>query len=132
MTKQGQTRAGWVLTILVGLFLAMDAGMKLAALPVVVETQAAMGWPAQAASARLLGGILAGCLALYLWPRTAVLGAVRLTGYLGGAIATHLSFGSPLALHTFFGVYVGLVLWAALWLRLPGLRPVLIAHPARP
>ena len=55
--------------------------------------------------------------ALYAWPRTAVLGAVLLTGYLGGAVATHLRVGSPLFSHTLFGVYLGIALWGGLWLR---------------
>jgi hypothetical protein len=57
------------------------------------------------------------CVLLYIVPKTAVLGAVLLAGYLGGAIATHLRVGSPLPSHTLFGVYVGLVTWAGLWLR---------------
>jgi len=62
------------------------------------------------------------CLALYLVPRTAVLGAILLTGHLGGAIATHVRVGSPLLSHTLFPIYVALLLWGGLYLREPRLR----------
>ena len=55
----------------------------------------------------------------------AVLGAILLTGYLGGAVATHLRIGSPLVSHTLFGVYLGVAVWAALWCRLPTLRALI-------
>jgi len=58
-------------------------------------------------------------------PRTAVLGAVILTGYMGGAIATHVRVGDPLLTHTLFGVYLGVALWAGLWLRDPRLRALM-------
>lgn len=67
----------------------------------------------------------AACLVLYLVPPTAVLGAILLTAYLGGAIATHARVGSPLPSHTLFGVYIGIATWAALWLRLPELRALI-------
>jgi hypothetical protein len=72
-----------------------------------------------------LGLIEAGSLALYLWPRSAVLGAILFTAYLGGAIATHARIGSPLPSHTLFGIYVGAFTWAALWLRTPALRALI-------
>ena len=62
------------------------------------------------------------CLVLYLVPRTSVLGAVLMTGYLGGAIATHVRVSSPLLTHTLFPIYVALLLWAGLCLREPRLR----------
>lgn len=62
------------------------------------------------------------CVVLYLVPRTAVLGALLLTGYLGGAIATHVRVGSPLLSHTLFPIYVALMLWGGLYLREPRLR----------
>jgi hypothetical protein len=81
--------------------------------------------PTDAGFYRLLGSILAICTALYAVPRTAVLGAILLTGYLGGAIATHLSAGSPLISNTLFGLYLGLAVWGGLWLREPRLRELL-------
>jgi len=65
------------------------------------------------------------CLALYLWPRTAVLGATLFTGYLGGAVAIHARVGDPLLTHTLFPVYVGGLLWVGLYLRDAGLRTLL-------
>ena len=59
---------------------------------------------------------------LYIAPRTALLGAVLLTGYLGGAVATHLRLGNPLFSHTLFGVYLGVAMWVGLYLREPQLR----------
>jgi hypothetical protein len=112
---------GWVLSGLVIAFLLMDAVMKLLALPVVLETSAPLGF-AGAAMARGLGLLLLVCTLLYAWPRTAVLGAIVLTGYLGGAVATHLRVGDPLLTHDLFGVYLGALAWLGLYLRDPRLR----------
>ncbi|WP_336967924.1 DoxX family protein [Sphingobium aromaticiconvertens] len=118
-------RAGWALTTLVLLFLTFDAAIKLVALPVVMETLAPLGWPTDTGTARMLGVLLVIPVLLYGWPRTAFFGAVLLTAYLGGAVATHARIGSPLATHTLFGVYVGLLMWAGLWLRAPSLRALM-------
>jgi hypothetical protein len=97
-------------------FLLMDATMKMLALPVVLEASGPLGFPG-AAMARGLGILLLLCTLLYAAPRTAVLGAILLTGYLGGAAATHVRVGSPLFTHVLFGVYLGLLLWGGLYLR---------------
>src|SRR5262249_35664506 len=102
---------------LVILFLVMDAGMKIAALPVVTESAVLIGWTGDAGFWRAVGVLLLAIGALYDLPRTAVLGAILLTGYLGGAVATHLRMGDPLFSHTLFGVYLGIALWGGLWLR---------------
>lgn len=112
--------AGRVLTALFAAFMLMDLTMKLLDLKVVADTMTQMGWPTD--RARLLGVLQLICLALYLYPRTAVLGAVLLTGYLGGAIATHLRIDSPLLSHILFGVYLALFAWGGLWLRDARLR----------
>jgi hypothetical protein len=117
MTRSGSAKAGWVLSVLVALFLLMDGGMKLVPLQPVLDTMPAIGWPIDLPLIRALGAILIAITALYLWPRTAPLGAVLLTGYLGGAIATHLRIGSPWLTHTLFGLYVGMIAWIGLWLR---------------
>lgn len=117
--------AGRVLTFLAAAFLVMDATMKLLALDIVMSTNAELGWTGDAATARMQGIILIVITLLYIWPRTAVLGAILITAYLGGAIATHLRIGNPLFTHTLFGVYVGLFVWAGLYLRLPRLRALL-------
>jgi hypothetical protein len=103
------------------LFLVMDSAMKLLALPVVVQAGAALGL-AGAGIARALGVVLIVCTILYAVPRTVVLGAILLTGYLGGAVATHLRVGDPLFSHVLFGVYVGVFVWAGVYLRDPMLR----------
>ena len=72
--------------------------------------------------ARGLGTLLLVCTLFYLFPRTAVLGAILLTGYLGGAVATHVRVGSPLFSHVLFGVYLGVMMWGGLYLREPRLR----------
>ena len=81
---------GRTLSGLVILFLVMDAGMKIAALPVVTESAVMIGWTADPGFWRAMGLLLLAITALYAWPRTAMLGAILLTGFLGGAVATHL------------------------------------------
>jgi hypothetical protein len=71
-----------------------------------------------------MGLLLLAITALYAWPRTAVLGAI-LTGYLGGAVATHARIDDPLFSHTLFGVYLGIALWGGLWLRDARVRTLL-------
>jgi len=115
-------RTGWVLSGIVIAFLLMDATMKLLALPVVTQASAALGWPDDAGTARLLGALLLSITALYAVRRTSIVGAILLTGYLGGAVATHARIGSPLLTHIFFGVYLGVFAWAGLYLRNPKLR----------
>ena len=111
-------RAVWTGRILSGLgvaFLTFDAVMKLLMMPPAVEATNQLGY--RASTILLIGIIELVCLALYLIPRTAVIGAVLWTGYLGGAIATHVRVGSPLFSHTLFPIYVAALLWAGLWLR---------------
>jgi hypothetical protein len=115
---------GWILSGLAIAFLLMDATMKLLALPVVLEASGPLGFSG-AAMARELGIILLICTALYIAPRTAVLGAILLTGYLGGAVATHFRVGSPLVTHTLFGVYLGVFVWGGLYLRDPRVRALI-------
>lgn len=118
-----RTIAGWVLTGLFTLFLlAASIAPKLLGTEVANETMRELGWPVR--HVLLLGVIELVCLTLYLYPRTAVLGAVLMTGYLGGAMATQLRIGSPLFSHTLFGLYLGLFLWGGLWLRDSALRAV--------
>jgi hypothetical protein len=114
---------GFSLSGLVILFLLLDAAMKLVPLDVVTEASAQLGLPAHLA--RPLGVILLVCTLLYAVPRTSVLGAILLTAYLGGAVATHLRIGSPLFTHTLFGVYLGLAIWGGLYLRDPRLRALI-------
>jgi hypothetical protein len=101
---------GWLLSGLASAFPLVDAATKLLALPPVLEASGPLGY-AGAAMARELGIILLVCTALYIAPQTAVLGAILLTGYLGGAVATHVRVGSPLITHILFGVYLGVFVW---------------------
>jgi DoxX-like family len=107
--------AGLILSGVVTLFLLLDGAMKLVPLDVVTETSAQLGLGAHLA--RPLGIITLACTILYAIPRTSVLGAILLTGYMGGAIATHVRAGSPLFSHVLFGVYLGLMIWGGLYLR---------------
>ena len=107
---------GWVLSALIIAFLLVDATMKLMVLPVVVETGRTLGFEG-GGSARVLGFVLLISTLLYITPWTNVLGAILLTAYLGGSVATHVRVGSPLFSHTLFGVYLGVMLWGGLYLR---------------
>jgi hypothetical protein len=118
-------KAGLGLSGLAILFLAADAVGKLLAPEMMIANSPPLGIPADVGFYRLLGAILAISTALYAVPRTAVLGAVLLTGYLGGAVAVQLRVGSPLLTYTLFGVYVGLAVWGGLWLREPRLSALL-------
>ena len=109
--------AGRVLSGLAILFLLFDGLIKLPPLEIVTTTSRDMGLPATESFARFLGVVTLACTALYAWPRTALLGAVLLTGLFGGAIATHLRLDSPLFSHTLFGLYLGLMVWGGIWLR---------------
>ncbi len=115
--------AGYVLTGLVAAFLTFDTVMKLLQLAPAVQGTTELGYPA--GTVVVIGAIELVCLVLYLVPRTSVLGALVLTGYLGGAIATHVRVGSPLPTHTLFPIYVALMVWGGLYLRESRLRELL-------
>jgi hypothetical protein len=117
-------RIGWILSSLAILFLVMDSTMKLLALNVVLESGAALGFTG-VDTARGLGIVLILCTILYAVPRTAVLGAILLTGYLGGAVATHVRVGNPLFSHVLFGIYLGVIVWAGIYLRDARLRSLI-------
>ncbi|MEE1612906.1 DoxX family protein [Microvirga sp. CF3016] len=116
---------GRALSGLVVLFLLFDGAIKLVPLQVVIDTAVPLGWPADPALWRTLGLVLIASALLYAYPRTSILGAILITAYLGGAIATHVRIGSPPFSHTLFGVYLGIALWAGLWLRDPRVRALL-------
>ncbi|MGA0601184.1 DoxX family protein [Caulobacter sp. KR2-114] len=123
--RQGDTPAamrwtGWALSGLFALFMLIDIGIKLAGVPQVAQTLAPLGWTLDRAEPIAPIELLA--LLLYLFPRTAVLGAILLTGVMGGAVATHMRVGDPLFSHVLFGVYLGLFAWGGLWLRDARLR----------
>jgi hypothetical protein len=109
----------------VTLFLLLDGGMKLVPLSIVTETMDKIGYGSSESLARSLGAITLVCTILYAIPPTSILGAILLTGYLGGAMASHLRIGSPLFSHTLFGLYLGLMVWGGLWLRARSLRSLI-------
>jgi len=116
------TWAGRAASGLVGLFLLFDAVIKVLRLSFAVEATTQLGYPAGAVFP--IGVIELACLALYAIPRTSVLGAILLTGHLGGAVATHLRVGNPLLGFTLFPLYVAALLWGGLYLRNERLRTV--------
>jgi hypothetical protein len=119
------SRTIWIGRILSGLavaFLLFDGAIKLVPLQPVIDASAQFDIPVQ--YARTLGILTLICTILYAYPRTSVLGAVLLTGYLGGAIWTHMRIGSPLFSHTLFGVYLAFFIWGGLYLREPRLREI--------
>ena len=108
----------WVgrgLSGLVTLFLLFDGAIKLIPLEIVITTSLQLGIPT--GLARTLGVLTLIGTVLYAIPRTSVLGAIWLTGYIGGAIYVHVLAGSPLLSHTFFGIYLALMMWGGLYLR---------------
>ncbi|ESX15680.1 membrane protein [Mesorhizobium sp. LSJC264A00] len=123
--SSGALWTGRVLSDLIILFMIFDGVIKLPPLDVVTQTMVPLGWPADVNVARTLGIIGLISTALYALPRTSVLGAILLTGYLGGAIATNMRVGSPLFSHTLFSVYLGIILWGGLYLRDPSVRALI-------
>lgn len=121
---------GWILCGLVIAFLLLDAVMKVIAPSFVLEAGQSIGFPGVAMN-RGLGLLLLACTLLYIAPRTSVLGAILVTAYLGGAVATHVRLGHPLFSHVLFGVYVGILMWGGLVLRLPPLLTILPYATAR-
>lgn len=132
MSERGRRRIGIGISALVTAFLALDAAGKLFAPEMMIANSPPLGLPDDAGFHRMLGAVLAVCVALYAFPRTAVLGAILVTAYLGGAVATHLRIGSPLFSHTLFGAYLGVLLWLGLWLRSAALRGLLNTSPSQP
>jgi hypothetical protein len=123
-------RAGVALSTIAILFLLFDSSGKLLKVAPVVAGTANLGYPDSII--RTLGVVLLLCVTLYAIPRASILGALLLTGYLGGAVASHARIGSPLLTHVIFPVYVAGVVWGGLVLRNAHLRRLLAAGwPAR-
>ena len=125
-TASTSTRMLWTGRILSGvavLFLTFDAVVKFTTIAPVVQAFAQLGYPIGLAPT--IGLIALVCVAVYVIPRTSVLGAILLTGYLGGAIASQVRIGSPLFSHVLFPIYVAALLWGGVYLREPRLRALL-------
>lgn len=110
---------GRVLSGLAALFLLFDSTGKLLQVQPVIDGTGQLGYPPDIVFS--LGVILLSCVLAYVIPRTSMLGALLLTGYLGGAVATHVRVENPLFSHVLFPVYVAAVLWGGLLLRDPRL-----------
>jgi hypothetical protein len=117
---KGQLWAGRVLSGLAVLFLLFDATLKFIKPQMVIDGTVNLGYPVSAITP--LGVVLLTCTLLYVLPMTQVLGAILLTGYLGGAVATHVRHGDPLFSHILFPTYLGVFLWLGLYLRDPAIR----------
>jgi DoxX-like family len=114
-------KAGWILTgLVVAFLLAASVAPKFLGAAPAVDSMKSIGWPTQYLT--LIGVIELACTMLFALPRTGPLGAVLTTGLIGGAIASQLRAGSPLFSHTLFGVYLGVAVWLALYLRDPAFR----------
>lgn len=115
-------KVGIAISVLVTAFLAFDAFGKLAGVPQVKEGAQALGFPT--GQALVMGIVLAVCVFVYVIPRTAVLGALGITAYLGGAVTANMRVESPLLTHTLFAVYLGVLMWVGLAMRRPQLLAV--------
>ena len=113
----------YVMSGLVILFMLMDSIMKFVKPPEVIEGTLALGFADQ--HLPVIGTLGLISTLLYAFPRTSILGAILLTGYFGGAVATHLRLNNPLFTHTLFTVYFGILIWGGLWLRNSKLRELL-------
>ena len=127
MVSEGNSKVmlwtGRVLWAIFVLFMIMDVSMKLLMQPMVETAGATLGLPK--GSGLPIGIMELVILALYVWPRTAVLGVVLVTALMGGTAATHVIAGSPWGDHILFGVYLALIAWGGLWFRDPALRTVI-------
>jgi hypothetical protein len=120
------SRRIWMGRVFSGLttaFLLVDAIMKVVSARVSVEGTVQVGYPENVVVP--IGIVLLICTVLYVIPRTSFLGAILLTGYLGGAVATQVRISAPLFGNILFPVYVGVLAWAGLYLRNPRLRTLI-------
>jgi hypothetical protein len=125
-TVTGSRKALWTGRLMSGLailFMAVDSLGKVLELAPVIQGSTELGYAASAVF--WLGLIELACVVFYVIPRTSVLGAILMTGWFGGAIATHVRMGHPLFSHTLFPIYVAILVWGGLFLRNARLRAVL-------
>jgi DoxX-like protein len=118
--SKGRLWAGRIILALPVLFLLFDSVIKLMQITPVIESFHQLGYPESIALG--IGILELACIGIFLIPQTSILGAILLTGYLGGAVATHVRIGSPLLSHVLFPIYVGVLIWGALLLREDRLR----------
>jgi hypothetical protein len=119
MHSKTRTSVGWIVTVLPAVLLLSSAAMKLLGVPGLSEGFSHLGWPMTRAVPL---GILETAVTLaFLIPRTSVLGAILATGYMGGAIATHVRVGDPFVIQ----IVIGVAIWVGLYLREPRLRTLI-------
>jgi hypothetical protein len=118
-----QLWTSYIMSGLVILFMAMDGIMKFVKPPQVIEGTLALGFGEQ--HLPIIAALALISTLLYAIPRTSILGAILLTAYFGGAVATHVRLNNPLFTHQLFTVYFGILIWGGLWLRNSKLRELL-------
>jgi hypothetical protein len=131
MTTKSQTATGtkstiwigWIMSGIVVVFLLLDGTTKLMMITPVVDATIGIGYPVGVI--RPLGIVCLACVILYAIPRTSILGAILLTGFLGGAVASKVRLEDPLFSQVLFGVYVGILAWGGLYLRDGRLRTLI-------
>lgn len=116
----------YVMSGLVILFMLLDSIMKFVKPIEVIEGTLALGFTEQ--HLPIIGALGLISTMLYIFPRTSILGAILLTAYFGGAVATHVRLNNPLFTHTLFTVYFGILIWGGLWLRNIKLQELLPLH----
>jgi hypothetical protein len=114
---------GRIIAGIISAFMLFDAAIKFINPVQVREAFARTGWPVHLSP--VLGAILLASTILWVVPRTSILGAILLTGYLGGAVAANLRLENPLFTNTLFPVYFGVLLWGSLWLRDPRIKALI-------
>jgi len=121
--SKGQIWTGRVMSTLAVLFLLFDSAMKFAKIAQVLEAFDRLEWPRSTIIP--VATLLLLCTIVYIIPRTAILGAILLTGYLGGAVATHFRHQDPLFSHILFPVYLGILVWGGLYAQDLSLRALI-------
>jgi hypothetical protein len=120
-TENDMAKAGWIMTGLLVLFmLGASVAPKFMQMQPAIDSMNQLGWPVK--YLMLIGVMELVFTVLFAIPRTALLGAVLMTGLLGGALASNLRADMPMASHTLFSIYLGVFMWVALWLRDARLR----------
>jgi len=117
---RGMPRTDWILSGIVIAFMVADAGANLLAIEPIKKAMLETGYPLD--QGRLIGALALICVALYANPATSVLGAIILTGFLGGAITSHFRVAGTLTSEMILSLILGLLAWGGLWFRDPRLR----------
>lgn len=123
-TSKSTRWVSYILSAIVILFMLLDSIMKFVKPQQVIDGTLALGYGEE--HIVILGILGLASTLLYAYPKTSILGAILLTAYFGGAVATHVRLNNPLFTHTLFTVYLGVFAWAGLWLRNSKLRSLIL------